>query len=129
MDWRKGMAAAHLALGCGAAAAESIEWRDGRWFDGAAFVRGTRYTVAGVFVADRPRRIERHVWLGNRYIVPAYGDAHHHGIDSDEALDDKVTVFLEAGIFYVKNPNVIGENITPAVRAALDRPGSVDVIF
>ena len=35
--------------------------------------------------------------------------AHHHGIDSDEALDDKITVFLEAGIYYVKNPNVIAE--------------------
>jgi hypothetical protein len=29
--------------------------------------------------------------------VPAYGDAHHHGIDSDEAIDDKILVFLEAG--------------------------------
>jgi hypothetical protein len=32
-------------------------------------------------------------------------------------------------VFYVKNPNVIAELITPEVRAKLNRPGSVDVAF
>ena len=128
MDLRR-LAALALLLLAAAARAETVAWQDGRWFDGERFTDGSRYTVDGAFVADRPARIDRFVHLGGRFVVPAYGDAHHHGIDSAEALDDKVTVFLEAGIFYVKNPNVIGERITPEVRARLGHPHSVDAIF
>jgi imidazolonepropionase-like amidohydrolase len=108
---------------------ESVAWRNALWFDGGGFAPGTRYSVDGVFVAAKPAAIDRIVELGGRHVVPAYGDAHHHGIDSDEAIDDKILVFLEAGIFYVKNPNVIPELVTPAVRAKLNRPAGVDVVF
>lgn len=113
----------------GAACAQSIEWTRGSWFDGTAFAPGTRWSVDGVFVAQRPGRIDRVEDLADRHVVPAYGDAHHHGIDSSDGLDDKITVFLEAGIFYVKNPNTIPDLITPGVRAKLNRPESVDVVF
>ncbi|HET7730479.1 MAG TPA: amidohydrolase family protein [Usitatibacter sp.] len=115
-----------LALASGA---ETVAWRGGYWFDGDRFVFGTRHSRDGVFVGREPARIDRTVELGERFVVPAYGDAHHHGIDSAEALDDKVTVFLEAGIFYVKNPNAIADLVTPAVRERLAGPGSVDVAF
>ena len=128
MDWRTGLAALAAATAVHAAA-ENIAWRNGLWFDGTAFRNGTRYSVDERLVAAEPARVDRTIELGGRYVVPPYGDAHHHGIDGDEALDDKITVFLEAGIFYVKNPNVIGERITPAVRAKLDLPTSVDAIF
>ncbi|HUP96714.1 MAG TPA: amidohydrolase family protein [Usitatibacter sp.] len=112
-----------------AALADAVAWRNALWFDGARFVPGTRYSVDGTFVAVAPPRIDRVVELGERHVVPAYGEAHHHGIDSAEALDDKVTVFLEAGIFYVKNPNSIAELITPEVRAKLRTPPGLDVTF
>ncbi len=112
-----------------AAPAETVAWRNALWFDGTGFVPGTKYTVDGAFVAGAPPRIDRTVELGERHVVPAYGEAHHHGIDSSEALGDKVTVFLEAGIFYVKNPNAIPDLITPAVRERLARPDGIDVVF
>lgn len=111
------------------ALAETVAWRNALWFDGTRFVPGTKYSVDGAFVARAPARIDRTVELGERHVVPAYGEAHHHGIDSAEAIDDKITVFLEAGIFYVKNPNVIPDLITPEVRARLGRPGTIDVAF
>lgn len=123
------LAAAFLLLVPFASPAETIAWRNGLWFDGAKFVSDTRYTRDGVFMARRPGRIDRRVELGERYVVPAYGDAHHHGIDSADGLDDKITVFLEAGIFYVKNPNVIPDLLTPEVRAKLNGPDSIDVAF
>jgi hypothetical protein len=128
MDFRR-LAALACTLALGAVHAEAIAWRDGLWFDGDRFVPGVHYTVDGTFVAERPRRIDRYVNLGGKHVVPAYGDAHHHGIDSEEALDDKITVFLEAGIFYVKNPNDIAERITPAVRARLGRADTIDMVF
>jgi hypothetical protein len=123
------LAAAFLLFSPLASLAESIAWQNGLWFDGTRFVNSTRYSVDGVFVARRPAKIDRTVELGERYVVPAYGDAHHHGIDSADALDDKITVFLEAGIFYVKNPNVIPDLLTPEVRAKLNRPDSIDIVF
>jgi hypothetical protein len=118
-----------LLLALPGAQAEAVAWRNGYWFDGTRFSFGTRYTVDGTFVTREPWRIDRTVEIGERFVVPAYGDAHHHGIDSSDALDDKIIVFLEAGIFYVKNPNVIPELITPEVRAKLNRPDSIDIVF
>jgi hypothetical protein len=111
------------------ALAEAVEWRNGQWFDGTTFAAGTRYSVEGIFVASTPAAIDHMVELGGRHVVPAYGEAHHHGIDSSDGIDDKIVVFLEAGIFYVKNPNVIPDLLTPAVRAKINRPGSIDVVF
>lgn len=111
-----------------AAAAETVAWRNGLWFDGAGFVAGTLHSVDGVFVAGVPATIDRTVELGGRHVVPAYGDAHHHGIDSAEAIDDKILVFLEAGIYYVKNPNAIAELVAP-VRGKLGRAETIDVTF
>jgi hypothetical protein len=109
--------------------AQSIAWTQGLWFDGVTFVPGTRWSVDGVFVGTKPAHIDRVEDLDKRHVVPAYGDAHHHGIDSSDGLADKITVFLEAGIFYAKNPNVIPELLTPEVRAKLNRPESVDIVF
>ena len=123
------LAIALLAVAA-SARADTVEWRNGLWFDGQRFsAAGSRFSVDGRFVARAPASIDRTVELGGRHVVPAYGDAHHHGIDSDEALDDKITVFLEAGIFYVKNPNSIPQLVTPEVRAKLNRHTSVDVVF
>lgn len=110
------------------AGADTVGWRNGLWFDGTGFTAGTRYSRDGVFV-DSAKKVDRWVELGGRHVVPAYGDAHHHGIDSSEALEDKLTVFLEAGIFYVKNPNAIAELLTPEVRARVRRPAGVEVVF
>ena len=111
------------------ARAETVQWRNALWFDGTGFVAGDRYSTDGVIVAGTPEKVDRIVELSGRHAVPPYGDAHHHGIDSTDGLDDKIIVFLEAGIFYVKNPNVIPDLITPEVRAKINRPDSIDVAF
>jgi cytosine/adenosine deaminase-related metal-dependent hydrolase len=123
------LAAAFLLAAALPARCETIAWINGLWFDGTGFSNDTRYTRDGYFIARRPIKIDRSIELGERFVVPAYGDAHHHGIDSSDGLDDKITVFLEAGIFYVKNPNVIPELLTPEVRSRLNRADSIDVAF
>lgn len=128
MDFARRLAVL-LALAAAPALADNVAWRHGLWFDGAGFVPGTRYTVDGVFAGRVPASIDREVDLGYRHVVPAYGDAHHHGIDSADGIDDKILVFLEAGIYYVKNPNVIAQLLTPEVRARLNRPGSISIAF
>lgn len=121
--------AALLLVAATAARADHVAWINGLWFDGTRFVAGSRWSIDGVFVDRRPLRVDRWVDLAGRPVVPAFGDAHHHGVDSALALDDKIAAFLEAGIFYVKNPNVIPDLITPEVRRKIDQPDTVDVAF
>ncbi|APV48243.1 hypothetical protein BWI17_00255 [Betaproteobacteria bacterium GR16-43] len=120
---------AALALASAAARADNVAWVNGSWFDGTTFTNGTRYSVDGFFVDRRPLRVDRTVDLADRHVVPAFGDAHHHGIDSVQGLDDKIAAFLEAGIFYVKNPNVIPDLLTPEVRRKVNQPDTIDVTF
>jgi len=118
-----------LFLAPGTALCDTVSWTHGLWFDGTRFVPGTRYTVDGFFTDRRPLTVDRTVDLAERYVVPAFGDAHHHGIDGAQGLDDKIAAFLEAGIFYVKNPNVIADMLTPDVRRKLNQPDTIDVTF
>jgi hypothetical protein len=112
-----------------AAATHGVRWDNGRWFDGRGFTRQTVYTVDGTLTRVAPAHVDEAVDLGQRYVVPPFGDAHHHGIDSPDGLERKIQAFLRAGIFYVKNPNVIPDLLTPEVRAAINKPSSIDVVF
>lgn len=111
------------------AQAQAIEWTNGHWFDGKAFAQRSFYSVDGALTAKRPVSIDRTVDLSGKFVVPAFGDAHHHGIDSADGLDAKIAQFLQAGIFYVKNPNVIPALLTREVREKINMPGSIDVVF
>lgn len=128
------LAAVLLQLTCPALAdeappRETIAWINGHWFDGQRFVERTLYSSGGVFI-DRPRKgTSRRVDLKGGFVVPAFGDAHHHGIDRLDGLDEKIATFLKNGIFYVKNPNVIPDYLTLAMRERLNRPDSIDVVF
>lgn len=117
-----------LLLTC-PALAETIQWNNGLWFDGERFRKNTFYSANGVLTQKRPAKVDRVVDLEGKYVVPPFGDAHHHGIDGVEGLDAKIRAFLDAGVFYVKNPNVIPDLLTPEVRAKINTPSSIDVAF
>lgn len=121
-------ALALLALSCAASAADRA-WINGQWFDGEKFVARTMYSVSGRLSTQAPAATLPVEDLQGRYVVPPYGDAHHHGIDGPEGLDAKIDTFLRQGIFYVKNPNVIPDYLDASVRARLNRPDSIDVSF
>ena len=121
-------ALALLGLSCAASAADRA-WINGRWFDGEKFVARTVYTIGGRLSTQAPSATLPVEDLQGRYVVPPYGDAHHHGIDGPEGLDAKIATFLRQGIFYVKNPNVIPDYLDASVRDRLNRPNSIDVSF
>ena len=87
------------------------------------------YTAGGVFTDEAHAPNAKTLDLAGAFVVPPFGDAHHHGIDSEGGLDAKIATFLDAGIFYVKNPNVIPDLLTPTVRSRINRPDSLDVSF
>ena len=74
---------------------------NGRVFDGQRFVAKPLYVTAdGVFSRTRPAGAEV-VDLAGGYLIPPFGEGHNHNLDTDLALDR----YLNAGIFYVSNPN------------------------
>jgi len=113
----------------GLGAREVVEWKGGHWFDGNDFDSRTVWSDGGILTLRAPERIDRSVDLRGRYVTPAFGDAHHHGIDGEAGLESKIRAFQCAGIFYVKNPNVIRDFLTPALRERLGRPDGLDVQF
>jgi amidohydrolase family protein len=111
-------------------AAHNYEFANGNWFDGQKFVRRTFYSVGGVLSSKRPAHVDRIFDLSGKYVVPPFGEAHNHNLDwsSDERFARVNKMYLEAGIFYVKNPNSLLRSKQPTA-ARINLPTSVDGIL
>ena len=103
---------------------------NGNWFDGQKFVRRTFYSVAGVLTSKQPLHVDRVFDLSGKYVVPPFGEAHNHNLDwsSDERFARVNKMYLEAGIFYVKNPNSLLRSKQPT-GAKINLPDTVDGIL
>lgn len=100
----------------------------GRWFDGTRFAERDRTWIEnGRFVETRPATIERSVDLTGLWIVPPFGDAHHHAVDPYR-IRQKIRSFLDEGVFYVKNPASLPRE-TAQIRSKIDKATSIDVTF
>jgi hypothetical protein len=108
----------------------NYEFARGNWFDGQKFVAKNFYTVGGVLTSKPPARVDRVFDLSGKYVVPPFGEAHNHNLDwsSDERFAKVNKMYLEAGIFYVKNPNSLLRSKQPT-DAHINLPNSVDGIL
>ncbi len=108
-------------------AAPNYELRGGRWFDGREFTpRQVMYVVQGRFTTDRPARIDSTIDLSGSFIVSPYGEAHNHNIEA--ASQATIEKYLDAGIFYVKDPESDVEARANAV-GVVNIPTSIDGVF
>ena len=108
----------------------NYEFANGNWFDGEKFDRRTFYSVAGTLTSKRPAQVDRVFDLSGKYVVPPFGEAHNHNLDwsSDERFARVNKMYLEAGIFYVKNPNSLLRSKQPT-SARINLPNSVDGVL
>lgn len=133
---RKALALAVLLVTCSAHAqvqptvSHNYEFSNGNWFDGQKFVRRTFYSVAGKLTNKRPPRVDRVFDLTGKYVVPPFGEAHNHNLDwsSDERFARLNKMYLDAGIYYVKNPNSLLRSKEPT-SARINLPTTVDGIL
>lgn len=121
-------ASVHLALLALAPlqAAPSLELRGGLWFDGHTFREETFYAVDGRLTRQRPAHIDRTLELDDGFVVPPFAEAHNHNVQ--DGAEATLAAYLRSGIFYVKNPNSL-PRLTTTVRALVNRPEGVDVVF
>jgi len=119
-----------FAITATAQTSHNYEFANGNWFDGQKFVPRTFYSVAGVLTSQRPARVDRVFDLSGKYIVPPFGEAHNHNLDwsSDERFAKLNKMYLDAGIFYVKNPNSLLRSKAPT-SAHINLPNSVDGVL
>jgi len=108
----------------------TYEFKNGKWFDGQKFVQRTFYTVSGRLTARKPVHIDKVVDLSDKYVVPPFGEAHNHNLDwaGEEPFARLKRTYLEAGIFYVKNPNSLPRSKQQLV-GKINSPLSLDGIF
>ena len=131
---RKALALAILLITFSAQAQDpathNYEFANGNWFDGEKFVRKTSYSIGAVLSSKRPARVDRIFDLSGKYVVPPFGEAHNHNLDwsSDERFARVNKMYLDAGIFYVKNPNSLLRSKQPT-SARINLPTSVDGIL
>lgn len=107
---------------------KNYEFANGRWFDGQKFVLKKFYSAGGTLTSRRPARVDSAIDLSGKYVIPPFGEAHNHNVAQSSRLDAIIRMYLEAGIFYVKNPNSFPRSTTPLV-GKINTPRSVDVVF
>ena len=112
---------AHAQVANGPDERKNYEFAHGQWFDGQKFVAKKFYTVGGKLTSKKPARVDSVIDLSGKYVVPPFGEAHNHNVAQGSRLDAFIRQYLEAGIFYVKNPNSLPRATTRGgdVRAAL----------
>jgi hypothetical protein len=104
----------------------TFEYSGGLWFDGEGFRPGTRWVVDGVFRESAPERVDVHIDLGGRHVVPPYGEGHTHLLEPDlaQAYSDH---FLHRGVFYARDLGNAGE-VFDGMHELLARPDTLDAV-
>ncbi|WP_462248179.1 amidohydrolase family protein [Ekhidna sp.] len=92
------------------------------------FERKAFHVIDGVFSFNFSGEADTIIDLSGRYVLPPFADGHHHGINTLVGLDEKIQTFLDDGIFYVRNPNVIKERIS-GIADYINDAGQLDVVF
>ncbi len=101
---------------------------NGQWFDGTAFRAETVYVVNGHLTRVKPQTIDTEVDLTHGFVIPPFGEAHNHNVEGPWNIDTVIHTYLQAGVFYVKNPNNITD-FSDQIRDKINRPDSIDVVF
>jgi hypothetical protein len=106
---------------------EAQAFTNGKWFDGASFKATIVYAVNGRLTWRKPKGALKTIDLRGGYVAPPFGEAHNHNVESPR-IERVIKMYLEGGVFYVKNPNSLLRLTTP-LRAQINQPASIDVIF
>ncbi len=110
------------------AQAPVVELRNGEWFTGAGFARGSRWMANGRFVRRPSRSADSAVDLHGQWVIPPFGDAHTHSPDGVYGFDAIRDLYLRLGVFYVQTlSNHVSGRV--ALTGKVNVPTSIDVAF
>ena len=106
----------------------ALAFVNGYWLMQGRFVARTRYVADGV-LRDRIRgKPDTTIDLRGGFVIPPFGEAHNHNIESSSRIDGVIARYLNDGVFYVENPNVLPRGRS-ALAGKVNVPTGVDVVF
>ena len=73
---------AHAQVADRPAERKNYEFAHGQWFDGRKFVMKKFYVVGGKLTSRKPARVDSVIDLSGKYVVPPFGEAHNHNVES-----------------------------------------------
>jgi Amidohydrolase family len=117
-----------LVITLAAQPARTTAFTNGLWFNGSSFEARTGYVVGDVLTFRRPKHVDRTIDLRGGFVVPPFGDAHNHNVETLNKVDALIARYLQHGIFYVKNPNSLARD-RPVLAPKINQPQSIDVVF
>ncbi len=105
----------------------SIKLVNGEWFNGNIFERKTAWVREGI-LSFKNQNTENNtiIDLSGKFIVPPFGEAHNHNLESEYELSKRINSYLENGVFYVKHLSSIKKRIDPLMHH-YNKPGGIDV--
>lgn len=104
--------AAPLSPQSGSPDRQLYQFTNGQWFTGHEFHAETFYVVDGLLTQEKPEHVDKVIDLAGSFVVPPFGEAHNHNVEGWWNIDSVIQTYLNAGIFYVKNPNNIADFLT-----------------
>ncbi len=105
-----------------------VEFRDGLWYNGTAFIPGDWYSVNGVLTQKRPAVIDTTIQLDNRWVVPPMADAACTSLAAGGYPQNVINMYLEEGVMYVQ----VVDNVQSArvdSEPLLNKKTSLDATF
>ena len=101
---------------------------NGQWLLHGRFVAGTRYSVDGTLRDRVSGAPDSTIELHGAFVIPPFGEAHNHNIESSSRIDAVIARYLRDGVFYVENPNILPRGRS-ALAGKVNVPTGVDAIF
>lgn len=101
-------------------------FKNGKWFDGKSFEKKDFYVENGFLTHQIHSKVDSTIDLSGKFIVPPYGEGHNHNV-GDEGPTPFDSMYVERGIFYVKNPNSLPRWHPPRGRVGM--LNTVDATF
>jgi hypothetical protein len=106
----------------------TVAFVGGHWFNGRSFENKTGYAVGDRLTFRRPANVDRAVDLHQGFVIPPFGEAHNHNVETLNKVRTLVATYLRHGIFYVKNPNNLARD-RDVLRPMLNLPDTIDLAF
>ncbi len=108
--------------------AQNYEFVNGSWFNGQSFEEKTLYVAEGRLSLHNPGQIDSTIDLKNQYVIPPFGEAHNHNLESAWMLEQRINNYLMDGVFYVKMQSSIKKRVE-SVKNVLEKSPTVDITF
>ena len=95
----------------------TIQLTNGYWFDGTTFKQRTVWVYDGkLSFAPMDSPVDTVINLDSQYVIPPFGEAHNHNLESEYGLEKRIQNYLDHGVFYVKCLSAIKKQLEPLMH-------------